>query len=169
MVSRGEGTTSASINPFRFDLSGVFMKFSGKKAGGSALFSCPRDGIPGFFVGGAAALGFAFIPELLAFRQSKFNFDLAVLEVHAGGDQREPLLLGFPDQFANLFFVNQEFSGAQGRMVGGVSMVVGSYVAVEEPEFSVFDEAVGVFQIRGAGANGLYLGSGEHDSGFEFF
>jgi hypothetical protein len=42
-------------------------------------------------------------------------------------------------------------------------------VAVEEPEFAVLDEAVGVLEIGLAGSNGLYFGSGENDSGLEFF
>ncbi len=40
------------------------------RCGGAAnLFLPASDGFPGFFIGGAAAFGLAFIPELLAFGQ----------------------------------------------------------------------------------------------------
>ncbi len=55
-------------------------------ASASGLFSGAGDGVTGFFVGGAAALGFAFVPELFAFGQSEFDFDFSVFEVHTGGD-----------------------------------------------------------------------------------
>jgi hypothetical protein len=54
-------------------------------------------------------------------------------------------------------------------MIGVVAVLIGTDMAVEEPEFAVLEQAVGVLEIGLAGANGLYLGSGENDSGFEFF
>jgi hypothetical protein len=78
-------------------------------------------------------------------------------------------LLGFTDELTDFFFVNQQLSGAQRGMIGGVAVVIGSDVAVEEPELSVFDEAIGVFQVGGTGTNRLDLGSREYDSRFEFF
>ena len=78
-------------------------------------------------------------------------------------------MLGFADELANFFLVNQELAGAQGGMIGVIAMVVGADVAVEEPEFAVFDQAVGVLKIGLARADGFDLGSGERDSGLEFF
>ena len=54
-------------------------------------------------------------------------------------------------------------------MIGVVAVLVGADVAIEEPEFAVLDQAVGVLEIGFAGADGLYLGSGENDAGLEFF
>src|SRR5271157_1199532 len=134
-----------------------------------ALFSSPGDGFAGFLVGGAAALGFTLVPLLLALGEGEFDFDSSVFEIHAGGDQGESLLLGLANEFANFFFVNQKFAGAQGGMVGGVAVVIGPNMAVEEPEFAVLDEAVGVLEIGLAAADGFDLGSGQRDPGLEFF
>ena len=106
---------------------------------------------------------------MLAFGEGEFDFDFAILEIHAGGDEGESLLLGLADELANFFLVNQKFAGAEGGMIGRVAVVIGADVAVEEPEFAVFDKAVGVLEIGGAGADGLHFGSGENDAGLEFF
>ncbi len=50
------------------------------------LLAASRDGFPGFLVGGAAALGFALVPQLLALGKCEFHFDFAVFEVHADRD-----------------------------------------------------------------------------------
>jgi hypothetical protein len=42
-------------------------------------------------------------------------------------------------------------------------------VAIQEPEFAVLDQAVGVLEVGFAGADGLYLGSGEDYASLEFF
>jgi len=78
-------------------------------------------------------------------------------------------LLGLADELANFFFVNEEFAGAESGVVGRVAVVIGADVAVEEPEFAILDQSVGVLEIGGAGADGLYLGSGENDASLEFF
>src|ERR1700687_982726 len=138
---------------------------------GSTLrwFSSPGDGLPRFLVGGATALGLALVPLLFALRQREFDFDLAILEIHARGNQRESLLLGLANQLANFFFVKQKFAGTKGGMIGVVAVLIGADMAVEEPEFTILDQPVGVFEIGFAGSNGLHLGSGENNSGLEFF
>ena len=42
-------------------------------------------------------------------------------------------------------------------------------MGVQQPQFAVFDDAVGVLQIGPPGADGLHLSAGEHDSGLELF
>ena len=54
-------------------------------------------------------------------------------------------------------------------MIGRVAVVIGADVAVEEPEFAVLDNAVGVLEIGCAATDRLYLGPGEHDAGLKFF
>src|SRR5450759_1591734 len=61
------------------------------------------------------------------------------------------------------------FAGAEGGMIRVVAVVIGADMAVEEPEFAVFDQPVGVLEIGLAGSNRLHLGAGENDSGLEFF
>src|SRR5450759_275347 len=61
------------------------------------------------------------------------------------------------------------FAGAEGGMIRVVAVVIGADVAVEEPEFAVFEQPVGVLEIGRAGTDGFHLGSGENDSGLEFF
>jgi hypothetical protein len=48
-------------------------------------------------------------------------------------------------------------------------VVIGADVAVEQPEFAIFDKAVGVFEIGRAATDRLYLGSREYDTSLEFF
>src|SRR5208337_852489 len=54
-------------------------------------------------------------------------------------------------------------------MIGKVAVVIGADVAVEEPEFAVLDNAVGVLEIGGAATDRLHFGSGENHPGLEFF
>jgi hypothetical protein len=105
----------------------------------TVLFAASGDGFPGFLIGGAAALGFALIPELLTLGECQFHFYFAVFEIHAGGDQGESALLGFTDQLADFVLVNEEFTGAQRCMIEDVAMFVGADVRVEKPEFPIFD------------------------------
>ena len=105
---------------------------------------------------------------MLAFGQGEFNFHSAVLEVHPGGDEGEALLLGLADELANFFFVDQQLAGAQGGMVEDVAVVVGSDVAVEQPEFAILEQPVGVFEVGLSGADRFDLGPGQGDSGLEF-
>src|SRR3954447_8867054 len=67
------------------------------------------DRRPCFLLIRAATLGLALVPMLFALGQRQFAFHSAGLEIHAGGNQREALLLEFPREFANLFFFNQQF------------------------------------------------------------
>ncbi len=127
------------------------------------------DCFPSFFVGRPSPLGFAFIPELLAFGEGQFNFYFAVLEVHADGDQRQSLLLGFADQLADFFFVHEQLAGAERGVVVNVAVLVGADVGVEQPEFAVLDQTVGVFKVGKAAANRFGLGSGKNYSTLKFF
>jgi hypothetical protein len=133
------------------------------------LFSCAVDGIPRLVVGGAAAFRLAFVPLLLTFGERKFELDLPIFEVHTSGNERKSFNLRFADQLANFFLVEQQFSGAKFGMIGEVPMVIGSNMTVEEPQFSVFDQPVGIFEIRLARSDRFDLGAGESDSCLEFF
>jgi hypothetical protein len=42
-------------------------------------------------------------------------------------------------------------------------------VGVEEPEFAVLDQAVGIFEVGEASADGFGLGSGQNYAAFKFF
>ncbi|SRR6266487_5302167 len=119
-------------------------------SGSSNRFSC-------FFVRSPSPFGFTLVPELLAFSQRKFNLYSAVLEVHSRWDESQAFLLGLADQLTELFFMHQEFPRAQGSMVVDVAMFVGADMAVQEPEFAVFDQAVGVLQVDLAATDRLDL------------
>ena len=47
-------------------------------------------------------------------------------------------------------------------------MVVGADVAVEQPEFAIFQQSVGVFEVGLSGADRFDLGPGQGHSGLEF-
>src|SRR5215472_1260245 len=102
-------------------------------------FATAGDGFAGLFVGRAAALGFALVPELFAFGEGEFDLDSSVLEVHASGDKGESALLGFAHQLAQLFFMDQELAGAQRCVIENVAVLVRTDVTVEQPELAVLD------------------------------
>ena len=132
-------------------------------------FSSADDRFPGFAVGGAPTLGFAFVPELLAFSQGKLNLYATVLEIHAGRDQGQAALLGFADELANFFAVHEQLTGPQRRMIKDVAMLVGSDMAVQEPELAIFNEPIGIFEVGASGPHGLDFGPGESHARFKFF
>src|SRR5580704_9953391 len=105
-------------------------------------FARTVDGFSRFFVRRASALGFALVPQLLAFGQREFDFYSAVLEVHPGGNESQTLLLGLADQLADFFLVYQQLASAQRCVVENVTMVVGADVAVQQPEFAILEQAV---------------------------
>lgn len=132
-------------------------------------FSAAGYRFAGFFVGGTAALGLALIPLLLAFGERKFDFNFTALEIDARWNEGESLLLGFANELANFFGMHEKFARANGGMVGITSVLVGADVAVQKPEFVVFDQAISVFKVGFAGTNGFDLGTGEDDACFKFF
>jgi hypothetical protein len=54
-------------------------------------------------------------------------------------------------------------------MVEDVAVIVGADVGIEEPEFAVLEEAVGVLEVGVAGTDGLDLGASEDDARLKFF
>jgi hypothetical protein len=48
-------------------------------------------------------------------------------------------------------------------------MLVGADVGVEEPELSVLDQAVGIFEVGEASTDGFGLGSGKNHATLKFF
>jgi len=76
---------SSAIKPPRNDK--IYKTYTCDRAGVSVALAAAGDSFARFLICGPAALGFAFIPELLAFGQGQFNFYFTVLEVQAGGDQ----------------------------------------------------------------------------------
>src|SRR5439155_24424044 len=109
--------------------------------------SSPGDSLSCLAVCGSAPLGLAFVPELLALGHRKFNLYSAIFEVHTRGDERQPPLLRFTDQLANFFFMHEQLAGTQRSVVEDVAMLVRPDVAVKQPEFAIFDQAIGIFQV----------------------
>src|SRR5207247_7813397 len=107
----------------------------------------PGDSLSFLAVLCSAPLGLSFVPDLLAFGQREFNLYSAIFEVHTRGDERQPPLLRFTDQLANFFFMHEQLAGTQRSVVEDVAMLVGPDVAVKQPEFAIFDQAIGIFQV----------------------
>ena len=125
------------------------------------------DGGFGFLVAFAGAFGGALVPVLLAFGEGDFALDAAVLEIKFDGDECVAFLLRQTLEFFDLFFVEQEFAGAQGFVVHGVAVGERSDVGVEQEGLAILEEAVGVFEIGFAFADGLDLGTTEGDATLE--
>jgi len=110
-------------------------------------FPRSRDRFSCFFVGSAAAFGFALVPELLTLAWGNFTFTSAFLEYIRRGIQGRAVLLVLAVWLLVLSLVSQQFAGAERGMVVDVAVLVGADMAVEQPQFAVFDEPVGVFQV----------------------
>src|SRR6266852_8751973 len=132
-------------------------------------FSSPRNSFARLPIGGFAALGLALVPELLAFGQGKFELYSAVFKIHAGGDEGEPALLRPANQLADFLPVHQQLAGAQRSVVEDVAVLVGADVAVEQPEFAVFDEPIGIFKVSAASPDRFDLGSRQGNTRLKFF
>jgi hypothetical protein len=126
------------------------------------------DGGLGFVIAFSFLLGGAFVVLLLALGEGELAFDAAVAEVEADGDEGEALLAGGGFELAELLLVDEEFAGAEGFVVHGVAMREGADVSVEEEEFAVFQNAVGVFEVGFAFSDGFDFGAAEGDAGFVF-
>src|SRR5882762_4927854 len=84
------------------------------------------NGLAGFLVGGATALGFAFVPGLFSFRQGDLTLQPSVFEVHASRNQCVPTLPGLDLQLSQFFRMDQKFARSKGGMVGISAMLVGA-------------------------------------------
>src|SRR6185437_839257 len=63
--------------------------------------------------------------------------------------------------------MQEEFSCPERIVIAGVSVRIGPDVGVEQESLAVLDDAVCVLEIGLAFADGLDLGSAEHDAGLE--
>src|SRR5579859_1501525 len=100
---------------------------------GELVFSSTRDCGPRLGVCGFAALGFALVPELLAAGQGQLALGFSIPEINARRDEGQPLLLGFADQLAQLFLMDEQFAGAQRLMIKDIAMIVRTDMSVEQP------------------------------------
>src|SRR5579863_6937239 len=93
-----------------------------------------RDGLSRFLISRAPPLRLPLVPELFALGQRQLHLDPAILEVHPGGDQGQPLLLRLPDQLANLLAMHEQLPRPQGGMVKDVAVLIRTDVSVRSEE-----------------------------------
>src|ERR1700692_2814774 len=110
-------------------------------------FSAARYRVARFFIGGAAAFGFALIPELLALGNRQLQLDAAVLEVHPGGDEGLSLLLDGSVQFEKLGPVNQQLARALRIVIELRARRIHTNMRVQKKQFAILNKAIGIFQI----------------------
>src|ERR1017187_7301611 len=66
-----------------------------------------------------------------------------------------------------LILMHQQLSGAQGFMVEDVAMFIGANVRVDQPEFAILHQPVGVLEVSSPSAHRFHFGSAQGDAGFE--
>src|SRR5262249_26104125 len=98
-----------------------------------AAFAAAGHGLAGFAVGGFASLGLALIPKLFALGEGQFQLHSAVLEVHAGRDQGEALLLRLAHQPSQFLLMHQQLTGTEGGVVEYVAVLIRTDMAVQGP------------------------------------
>src|SRR6266480_1788555 len=98
-------------------------------------FPAARNRIAGFLVGGAAALGFALVPELLALGDGQLHLDPAVLEIHPSGNKCEPLLLDGGMKLEKLGPMDEQLARAPRIVIELRSRRVDTNVGIEQRQF----------------------------------
>src|ERR1035438_8441328 len=133
----------------------------------SSTLPAPSDRLTPFFVCRLTPFCLALVPVLLAFRQSQLHLYPAVAEVTPRRGQRQSLLLRLSDEFVQLILVHQQLPRAQGFMVEDVAVFVRADVRIDQPEFAIFYQPVGVLEVSSSGAHGFHFGSAQGDTGFK--
>ncbi len=114
--------------------------------------------------------GGAFVVCLLAFGERDLDLGASVFEVDARRHDRHAFDADVVPQFADLFFVEQEFSLALRVVVESVGLLVRRDVRLDQPGlFAVLDVHVGFLDADLPRADGLDLTSLQHQTRLEFF
>src|SRR5215813_12905180 len=90
-------------------------------------FAAAGDSLTCLTLSRFATLGFAFVPALFSSGQCNLTFYFAVAEIESCWDERKTALLGFPNQFSQLFLVQEQLSGTHRVVIEDVAMFIGSY------------------------------------------
>src|SRR5213594_3706116 len=102
--------------------------------------------------------------RFLRFRQRDRDLGQAVLEVDLERDDREALLGGGAEEFADFAFVEEQFAGtSRGRIVVAAGSVVRNRHPFQ-PDFAVANVGVRFVQARFAITQRFYLGPCKHES-----
>lgn len=109
----------------------------------------------------------SFIVLFLAFGQTEDDFDLAVLEIHLQRDERIPLLVDFAIEPFDLSLMEEKFAWTQGVVIAIIGILVRADVKLVDPDFTVGDFGIAVFEIGPPAAQRLDFGTDKHDTGFE--
>ena len=65
--------------------------------------------------------------------------------------------------------MDQQFARTQRGVIEDVSVLIGADVAIQQPEFAVFDQAVGVLEVAAASPYRFDLGPGQSNPRLKFF
>lgn len=110
---------------------------------------------------------FAFIVRLFAFGKAQRNLNVAVLEVHAGGNERHTSFDRAADQLADFLAVQQKLPLASGFVIRITAMTVRLDVDVVDPDFAAVHSRKAVPQVDVAFPNRFHFGSNQLDARFE--
>ena len=114
--------------------------------------------------------GITAIMLFLAFGQSQFDLGLApIRKIDAERDQREALLLCFPQELVDLLSMQEQFAGPDRVMVHNIAVAVGTDMAMMKKNFPILHTGIAVLEIHAPIAKRLDLGPPEDNPGLEFF
>src|SRR3954451_11355689 len=106
------------------------------------------------------------VVEFLTLAQCKRDLRLAALEVDLERQQRQSLTLDRADHLADLLFVQEEFSSPRGLVIEVARLFVGRYVQIQQKDFSVFNDRVGVGDVGLSVAQRFHLAAGQNNPSF---
>jgi len=65
--------------------------------------------------------------------------------------------------------VHEQLTGAQWSVIVNVAVLVRADVSIEQPEFAVLDQTIGILKVGESAANRFCLGSGKNNTALKFF
>lgn len=110
---------------------------------------------------------FAFIVVFFAAAESDFDFDEAIFEVEAQGNDGAPAGLDGLLPLTDFAFMEEEFARAVGVVVGGIAEGVLGDMGVVKDGTLLIDADEGVVDLGEALADGFDLGAAQGDACFE--
>ena len=113
------------------------------------------------------ALGLAPIPLFLSLGESQLAFGDTLAKVDPQGHQSQTLSVKFSHQLVDLFLPEKQLPRSKRPMVIGPSGKVFADVAVQEPNLTATDHAIGIPQIGLALAERFHFSAKQHHACFQ--
>jgi len=111
----------------------------------------------------------SFIVGLFPLADAELDFQMPTGEVELQGNEREALFMNFLRELANLFFVREKFSNADGIVVMDVALFERTDMKVVQQQLAFLDRGIRILYVQFTFTNGFYLSASQHDADLDCF